>query len=277
MKTKILILNPNIWYYGRFGNIMIYILYNIYKYLVKDNYDKLTLLLIKTDFNKDTQINYNILFNNDYVTIININEDQTDIINDNNIEKNDFDFELILENPYQDFLSYNYNKFINQDIYLDKQYNIINLRLEDYLNDDVKERGYKIITQEYIDNLIKYLNIEKNNIILVTNDYENCKLHYNLNMCKNNSFIKQYFNNVPPQLLDFLTLINSNILIASNSTFSIIGGLLGRNNKIYIQYPYLNITETEKILQRNKQHDFLYNNEKIIKTNEYGQIIEGDS
>lgn len=277
MKTKILILNPNIWYYGRFGNIMIYILYNIYKYLVKDNYDKLTLLLIKTDFNKDTQINYNILFNNDYVTIMNINEDQTDIINDNNIEKNDFDFELILENPYQDFLNYDYNKFINQNIYLDKQYNIINLRLEDYLNDNVKERGYKIITQEYIDNLIKYLNIEKNNIILVTNDYENCKLYYNLNMCKNNSFIKQYFDNVPSQLLDFLTLINSNILIASNSTFSIIGGLLGRNNKIYIQYPYLSITETEKILQRNKQHDFLYNNEKIIKTNEHGQIIKGES
>lgn len=274
MQAKTLILNPNIYYFGRFGNIMIYILYNIYKYLVKDNYDKLILMLIKTNFNKDTYIDYNILFNNEYVTIINIDENKIDVYN---TEKSDFDFEKILENPYQDFLNYNYNKFINQNIYLDKQYNIIHLRLEDYLNDNVKERGYKIITQEYIDNLIKYLNIEKNNIILVTNDYENCKLYYNLNMCKNNSFIKQYFNNVPPQLLDFLTLINSNILIASNSTFSIIGGLLGRNNKIYIQYPYLSITETEKILQRNKQHDFLYNNEKIIKTNERGQIIKGES
>ena len=72
--------------------------------------------------------------------------------------------------------------------------------------------------------------------------------------------------------MDFLTVINSNILIASASTFSIIGGILGKNNKIYIQHPYLNNTETEQKLQRNIQHEFLYYNSKCIKTDDNGNI-----
>ena len=267
-----IILNPYVngkFYIGRFANILTFILYNIYKYLVVNDYKHINIYIID-DINSYNlgYINYGFLFKEEYVSFYNIHiksEEEFNKIKDNYI-LNEFRFNKDADYK-NEFLSYNYENFIKPEYYLNEKYNIIHIRLKDYLSENYKKIGYRTIpNREYIDNILNYLNIDESDCVLISDDIKTAKRIYKLENIK--TLI--YSSGKERLRKDFITLINSKNLIGSCSTFSIIGGLLGKNNKIFLQYPYLSIDENDK---HNRNLDFLYNNDKVIKLDEFGNII----
>lgn len=145
----------------------------------------------------------------------------------------------------------------NKDLY-DKVKNslVIHLRLGDYTWQRQIDTGYRVLTKQFIlrnslDILSKY-NISNYPIYLVSDDRNKSKEileDFNVTILEGNMY------------KDWLALLFSKVVLASTSTYSLLAGILGCPEKVYIPYPYLVSNDTNFV----KRHEFLYNNDKIIK------------
>lgn len=249
---------------SRFGNVLIDIIDHIYQYLVLQDCKYINFYL---DQPQDIVNFCNTLFDNTYIKFYKHNS------NDNIQYQvtttcyfyiiNTFDEErqnCLSTNKINKVLKYfQLDKLIeeNKDLYNKvKNSLVIHLRLGDYTYQRQIDTGYRILTKEYINKysqeILSTYQLNKYPIYLVTDDRIKAKEilgDFNITILKGNMYE------------NWLALLFSKIVLASTSTYSLLAGILGCTEKVYIPYPYL-YTMDFNFLRR---HFFLYNNDKIIK------------
>ncbi len=249
---------------SRFGNVLIDIIDHIYQYLILQDCQYINFYL---DQPQDIVNFCNTLFDNTYIKFYRHNS------NDNiQYQKTTTCFFYIVNNfnqERQNCLSTDkINKVLkyfqldrlieeNKDLY-DKVKNslVIHLRLGDYTYLSQIKVGYQILTKNFIvrnslEILSKY-NMSSYPIYLVSDDRNKSKEileDFNVTILEGNMY------------KDWLTLLFSKVVLASTSTYSLLAGILGCAQKVYIPYPYIVSNDTNFV----KRHEFLYNNDKIIK------------